>query len=47
MGRVKEMLMELEDEAVNNVHKYEDFASFQLDHPQVDEEVLKEIWENK
>ena len=47
MGKVKAWLMELEDEAVDNVHKYEDFASFQSDYPRVDEEVLKEIWENK
>ena len=45
MGKVKQMLMELMDEAIDKIGEYEDFNSWASAYPQLDQEELRELWD--
>lgn len=45
MGAVKRMLMELWDEAIDKIGEYEDFNSWASAYPQLDQEELRELWD--
>ena len=45
MGKVKQMLMDLMDEAIDKIGEYEDFNSWASAYPQLDQEELRELWD--
>lgn len=45
MGKVKQMLMDLIDEAIANISEHEDFNSWASANPRLHEEELREIWD--
>ena len=45
MGAVKRMLMDLMDEAIDKIGEYEDFNSWASAYPQLDQEELRELWD--
>tara|TARA_R100001460_G_scaffold24754_1_gene49657 strand:- start:62 stop:223 length:162 start_codon:yes stop_codon:yes gene_type:complete len=45
MGKVKAYLMDLMDEAIANISDYEDFNSWCSAYPNLDEEELRELWD--
>jgi|5_EtaG_2_1085323.scaffolds.fasta_scaffold16365_6 hypothetical protein len=45
MGKVKAMLMELEERACDDISNHDNIDSWIQAHPRVDEEVLREHWE--
>ena len=45
MGKVKSYLMDLMDEAIANISDYEDFNSWCSAYPQLDQDELRELWD--
>ena len=47
MGKVKAYLMDLMDEAIANISDYEDFNSWCSAYRNLDEEELRELWDEQ
>jgi hypothetical protein len=45
MGAEKRRLMDLMDEAIDKIGEYEDFNSWASAYPQLDQEELRELWD--
>ena len=45
MGKVKQMLMELMDEAIAHIGDYENFYEWASAYPQLNQEELRELWD--
>ena len=45
MGKVKAWLMDLMNEAIDKIGEYEDFNSWASAYPQLDQDELRELWD--